>query len=170
MRRVVLVLGGARSGKSRFAEGLADEIEGPRTYIATAEVFDEETRDRVARHVAQRGGTWTTVEAPLELGSAIAGAAPGFVLVECLTVWINNLMHYRRDAEHEVETLCGALAHGEGTIVLVANEVGLGIVPDNELARRFRDIAGRANQRIAAIADEVYFVAAGIPLTLKPQK
>jgi adenosylcobinamide kinase/adenosylcobinamide-phosphate guanylyltransferase len=79
-------------------------------------------------------------------------------------------MHYRRDAEHEVETLCGALAHGEGTIVLVANEVGLGIVPDNELARRFRDIAGRANQRIAAIADEVYFVAAGIPLTLKPQK
>lgn len=167
MRRVTLVLGGARSGKSRHAEGLAATY-AEKTYIATAEAFDDEMRGRIARHRAQRGDGWETVEAPLALSDAIA-AARGFVLVDCITVWIGNLMHHARDVEAELDRLIAVLEQMESRVVLVSNEVGLSIVPENAMARRFRDLQGIANQRLAERADEVVFVAAGLPLTLKSE-
>jgi adenosylcobinamide kinase/adenosylcobinamide-phosphate guanylyltransferase len=167
MRRVTLVLGGARSGKSRFAEGLASGFEGPKTYIATAEAFDDEMRERIAKHRDQRADAgWTTIEAPLDQVSALS-AAQGFVLMDCVTVWLGNLMHHERDIRAAVAGLCKTLAGVEGRIVLVSNEVGLSIVPENAMARRFRDEQGFANQRLAEVADEVFFVAAGLPLKLK---
>ena len=167
MTCVTLVLGGARSGKSRFAESLGKTAPGQRSYIATAEAIDEEMRDRIARHRQQRGGGWSTVEAPLDIVAALNGCQPGFVLVDCLTVWLNNLIYRQRNVTEEVAALCAALAETSNDVVLVANEVGLSIVPENALARRFRDEQGLANQRIAEVADEVYFVAAGLPMALK---
>ena len=167
MSRVTLVLGGARSGKSRFAEGLASGIDGPKTYIATAEAFDEEMRERIARHRVQRAGDgWSTVEAPLDLVQALREAR-GFVLLDCVTVWLGNLMHHDRDIPDAVRGLCDALLEADSTVVLVSNEVGLSIVPENAMARRFRDEQGLANQRLAAVADQVFFIAAGLPLKLK---
>jgi adenosylcobinamide kinase/adenosylcobinamide-phosphate guanylyltransferase len=168
MSGVTLVLGGARSGKSRYAETLGANARR-RVYIATAEIIDEEMRDRVAEHRARRGRDWLTKEVPLDLTSALgdADAKDAFILVDCITIWLGNLIHYRRDPKEEVDRLCETLKHARGRIAIVANEVGLGIVPDNELARRFRDEAGRANQRIAEIAGEVIFMAAGLPLVLK---
>jgi adenosylcobinamide kinase/adenosylcobinamide-phosphate guanylyltransferase len=167
MSRVTLVLGGARSGKSRFAEGLAAGIDGPRTYIATAEAFDDEMRERIARHRVQRAGDgWSTVEAPLDPEKAVREAR-GFVLLDCVTVWLGNLLHHGCDIPAGVEELCGALAQTHLTVVLVSNEVGLSIVPENAMARRFRDEQGLANQRLAAVADRVFFIAAGLPLKLK---
>jgi adenosylcobinamide kinase/adenosylcobinamide-phosphate guanylyltransferase len=166
---VSLVLGGARSGKSGFAEGMA--VAHPRgcIYLATAEVGDQEMAERVRRHRARREAHWRTVEVPLELAPAIVaeteqGAA---VLVDCLTLWLSNLMAAGRDPERETEGLVRALGQAGGPAVFVANEVGLGIVPGNALARAFRDHAGRLNQRIAEIANSVFFVAAGLPLRLK---
>jgi adenosylcobinamide kinase/adenosylcobinamide-phosphate guanylyltransferase len=172
VRRVTLVLGGARSGKSRYAEGLALRHKGQPTYIATAEVTDEEMRERIDRHRAERGPKWRTIEAPLDLIAALrqADGAKSFTLVECLTVWINNLMYHEKDVAAEVERLSASLVLAKGLIVIVSNETGLGIVPDNALARRFRDEAGRANQAIAQVADEVVFIAAGLPMTLKKPK
>ena len=167
MRCVTLVLGGARSGKSRFAESLADRSPAPKTYIATAEAFDAEMRQRIEQHQARRGDGWTTLEAPLDLAGALTACAEGFVLIDCLTIWLNNLIYRERDVTAEVGSLCQALKDTTRDVVLVSNEVGLSIVPDNALARRFRDEQGLANQRIAAIADEVYFIAAGLPLALK---
>ena len=164
-----LVLGGARSGKSRYAEGLGAAY-GERIYIATSEVIDAEMRVRIAAHRDQRGPGWTTIEAPFELTAALGGAAaaPGrFVLVDCITLWINNLIYSGRNVEEAVAELCAALSGIKADVVMVSNEVGLGIVPDNALARAFRDLAGRANQTIAAAADEVVFIAAGLPLKLK---
>ncbi len=167
MKRVTLVLGGARSGKSRFAEGLAAAFDGPRSYVATAEAFDDEMRARIAKHRADRAGAgWTTIEAPLDPASAVR-AAQGFVLLDCVTVWLGNLMHHGKTTGEAVDRLCAALAEAKGRIVLVSNEVGLSIVPENAMARRFRDEQGFANQKLAALADEVYFVAAGLPLKLK---
>lgn len=166
MNKVTLVLGGARSGKSRFAEGLAASC-ASRTYIATAEAFDDEMRDRIARHRAQRGEGWETVEAPLDLTAALAACRSGVVLIDCLTIWIGNLMFKDRDVLAEADRLCEALKAAGRDVILVSNEVGLSIVPENALARRFRDLQGIANQRLAAVADEVYFIAAGLPLTLK---
>jgi adenosylcobinamide kinase / adenosylcobinamide-phosphate guanylyltransferase len=169
MRRVTLVLGGARSGKSRHAEGLARRHKGRLVYIATAEITDDEMRLRIERHREDRGEKWMTVEAPLDLVAALQEAAhvSAFILVECITVWINNLIHHQMDVASQVKRLCAALPEMRGQIVIVTNEVGLGIVPDNSLARAFRDEAGRANQALAEIADEVLFIAAGLPLTLK---
>ena len=167
MSRVTLVLGGARSGKSRFAEGLAAGSDASRTYVATAEPFDDEMRLRIARHRVQRAGDgWHTLEAPLDPASVIR-AATGFVLLDCVTVWLGNLMHHERDIGAAVMDLCDALGQGAGRVVLVSNEVGLSIVPENAMARRFRDEQGLANQRLAERADEVYFIAAGLPLKLK---
>ena len=165
----LLVLGGARSGKSRYAQHRAEATGGRLTFVATAEARDAEMRDRIARHRADRGRAWSTVEAPLELAAAIASrSAPGeTLLVDCLTLWASNLLLAERDGDAALGELCAAIAAFEGTLILVANEVGLGIVPDNALARRFRDVAGRINQRVAAAADEVMFVAAGLPLRLK---
>jgi adenosylcobinamide kinase/adenosylcobinamide-phosphate guanylyltransferase len=169
MRRVTLVLGGARSGKSHYAEGLARRPGGQPTYIATAEITDAEMRERIARHREDRGVRWRTIEAPLDLVTALlqADGPKSFTLIECLTVWINNLIYHGKDVAGEVENFRTSLAGNKGHVVIVANEVGLGIVPDNALARRFRDEAGRANQAIADVADEVVFVAAGLPMMLK---
>jgi adenosylcobinamide kinase/adenosylcobinamide-phosphate guanylyltransferase len=167
VNRVTLVLGGARSGKSRFAEGLARGVDGPRTYLATAEAFDEEMRQRITKHREQRAGDgWATVEAPLDPASVIA-RAQGLVLLDCVTVWLGNLMHHERDIPAAVGDLAGALRQTAARIIVVSNEVGLSIVPENAMARRFRDEQGFANQRLAEAADEVYFIAAGLPLKLK---
>jgi adenosylcobinamide kinase/adenosylcobinamide-phosphate guanylyltransferase len=160
-----LVLGGARSGKSRYAEALLAAA-NPRTYLATAEPGDAEMTERIRRHREQRGPAWATREAPIELPEAIR-AETGALLVDCLTLWVSNLMARNRDLESAAEQLCGAIRRPGGPVVLVSNEVGLGIVPENALARAFRDHAGRLNQRVAAIADRVLFVAAGLPLALK---
>jgi adenosylcobinamide kinase/adenosylcobinamide-phosphate guanylyltransferase len=166
---VTLVLGGARSGKSSYAERIT--VAHPRgcVYVATAEIGDDEMAERVRKHQARREAHWRTIEAPLDLGPAIEaeteqGAA---VLVDCLTLWLSNLMAAGRDPAQETEGLIRALGQAGGPVVFVANEVGLGIVPDNALARAFRDHAGRINQRIAEIANTVFFVAAGLPLRLK---
>ncbi len=172
--RVTLVLGGARSGKSRHAESLieaalaAGACDGA-TYLATAEPRDAEMAARIEEHRRRRGGGWRTVEVPLDLVSALAAhAAPGRpVLVDCLTLWLSNLMAAGRDTEAEAAALAVTLGTLAGPVVLVANEVGLGIVPDNALARDFRDRAGRLNQTVAQVAGRVLFVAAGLPLTLK---
>lgn len=166
--RVTLVLGGARSGKSAFAERLAMTA-GRAIYLATGHAGDAEMAARIAAHQARRGTGWSTLEEPLDLVEALAAArAPDrAVLVDCLTLWLANLMHAGRDAAAETERLGAALARGACPVVLVANEVGLGIVPDNALARRFRDAAGHLHQRIAAAADRVVFLAAGLALTLK---
>lgn len=168
--RATLVLGGARSGKSRYAEGLARGWAGPRIYIATAEARDEEMRQRIALHRKRRApGGWVTVEAPLDLEAALLrhDGQEAFLLVDCLTLWISNLMLAERDIGAAVGSLARTMRGLEARSVFVSNEVGLGIVPDNALARRFRDAAGSANQAIAAAAPEVVFMAAGLPLKLK---
>ena len=167
--RVTLILGGARSGKSAHGEALAEGNSGALVYLATAEARDDEMATRIAAHRARRGSRWTTVEEPLELSDALANAASpdGAVLVDCLTLWLANLIEAGRDIEAEGSALAAALASLPGDVILVSNEVGLGIVPDNAHARAFRDHAGRLHQRITAVADRVLFMAAGLPLTLK---
>ncbi|HEX9462795.1 MAG TPA: bifunctional adenosylcobinamide kinase/adenosylcobinamide-phosphate guanylyltransferase [Alphaproteobacteria bacterium] len=163
--RLTLVLGGARSGKSRYAEALVGRR--PATYIATAEIGDAEMAERISVHRARRGANWTTHEAPLDLTGALAAAAARPILVDCLTLWLSNLLLAGRDVSTEQAALLDRLSTLTAPTVLVANEVGLGIVPENALARAFRDHAGRLNQEIAAVADRVVFVAAGLPLMLK---
>lgn len=167
MRQVTLALGGARSGKSRFAEELAERSGPLRTYIATAEAFDGEMQSRIDKHRARRGEGWQTIEAPLALSETLAACGSPVVLVDCLTLWISNLMFRDRDVASEINLLCAALERASGHVILVSNEVGMGIVPENALSRGFRDMQGLANQKVAAVADAVYFVAAGLPLTLK---
>jgi adenosylcobinamide kinase/adenosylcobinamide-phosphate guanylyltransferase len=166
---VTLILGGARSGKSRFAEQLVAGHPGRRVYLATAEARDAEMAERIRHHRARRGEGWDTVEEPLDLAGALARAAQGgaAVLVDCLTLWLSNLMGVGRDPAAEKSRLVADLPRLGGPVVFVSNEVGLGIVPDNALARSFRDEAGRLHQAMAAAADRVYFVAAGLSLTLK---
>ncbi len=166
---VTLVLGGARSGKSRYAEGLLDRHPGRRVYLATAEVLDEEMAARVKAHRDRRDADWKTVEEPLALAAAVKaeteqGAA---VLVDCLTLWLGNLLGEARPVEDEIDGLIAAIGQFGGPVVFVSNEVGQGIVPDNALARRFRDLAGVLHQRLAEKADSVVFVTAGIPMKLK---
>lgn len=164
-----LILGGARSGKSRLAETLGREWPGRRIFLASGEAGDEEMRDRIARHRADRGTAWQTVEEPvavLEQLRQLAGNET-FVLFDCVTLWISNLIHREQDVRASVDELVRELPRLPGRIVVVSNEVGLGIVPENALARRFRDEAGYANQRLAEACDEVIFVAAGLPLKLK---
>ncbi|SET58711.1 bifunctional adenosylcobinamide kinase/adenosylcobinamide-phosphate guanylyltransferase [Oceanicella actignis] len=166
MARVALILGGARSGKSARALALTRP---PRVFLATAQALDEEMAARIAAHRAERGPDWTVVEEPLELTRALAAhAAEGrCVLVDCLTLWLSNLMAAGRDPEAEAAALAAALPALPGEIVFVSNEVGMGLAPMNALGRAFRDAQGRLNQTIAAVADRVEFVAAGLPLTLK---
>ena len=168
--RSVLVLGGARSGKSAYAQCLAESAAPERLYLATAQAGDAEMAARIARHRADRGGGWTTVEEPLALAEALAAAArPGrAVLVDCLTLWLTNLMFAGRDVGAEIARLAGSIAALEGPAVLVSNEVGLGLVPETKLGREFRDLQGRANREIARTSDAVVFVAAGLPTLLKP--
>jgi adenosylcobinamide kinase/adenosylcobinamide-phosphate guanylyltransferase len=162
-----LVLGGARSGKSAFAETLAHAPD--RVYVATATAGDDEMRERIAHHRARRGEGWRTIEEPLELVAALAREATTgrAVLVDCLTLWLSNLMHAERDVEAQTRELVACLREARGAVVLVSNEVGLGLVPDAPLGRRFRDAQGRLNQAVAGVADDVVFIAAGLPLWLK---
>jgi adenosylcobinamide kinase/adenosylcobinamide-phosphate guanylyltransferase len=166
---VTFVIGGARSGKSAYAERLIAGMPGERIYIATAEPGDAEMAERIAEHRRRRDGTWRTVEEPLDLADALLSEAGEgrAVLVDCLTIWLSNLIAAERAHEEEEKRLVDALSRVTGPVVLISNEVGLGIVPDNALARSFRDLAGRLNQRIAAAADRVVFLAAGLPLTFK---
>jgi adenosyl cobinamide kinase/adenosyl cobinamide phosphate guanylyltransferase len=167
---LTLVLGGARSGKSRYAEAAVMARPPPWIYVATAEPFDDEMKARIAEHRGRRGGQWQTVEAPLDLATAIADAPPAAtVLVDCLTLWLNNLMFKQRDIDAETQRLEAALGARQAPAVLVSNEVGSGIVPENAEARRFRDLQGRLNQRIAARADRVVLLVAGLPLVIKGQ-
>jgi adenosylcobinamide kinase/adenosylcobinamide-phosphate guanylyltransferase len=165
--RLTLVLGGARSGKSRYAEGLITALPPPWTYVATAQPLDAEMTERIADHRARRGAGWTTVEAPHDLVGALArnNAAP--MLIDCLTLWLTNRMLSDADIAIETERLERTLAERAGPVVMVANEVGSGIVPDNALARRFRDQQGLLNQRIAALADRVVLMVAGLPVSVK---
>lgn len=160
-----LVLGGARSGKSTFAEGLL--AGGPALYLATGQAFDDEMAARIRLHRDRRGPDWRTVEEPLDIAPIIESHRDCPILVDCLTLWISNLMHAGRDVDHDAAQLCAVLAAPACPVVLVSNEIGLGLVPDNALARQFRDHQGRVNQRVAAICRKVVFVAAGLPLTLK---
>lgn len=166
---ITLVLGGARSGKSAFAEQTIENSGLEAIYVATGRAFDGEMTDRIAHHKQRRGAVWTTVEEPLDLVSVLrAQCRPErAVLVDCLTLWITNLMMAERDIEGETAALVAALADLPGTIVLVSNEVGLGIVPDNRMARDFRDHAGRVHQAVAGVSSQVYFIAAGLPLKMK---
>lgn len=166
MAHLTLILGGARSGKSTRALALSAP---PRVFIATAEALDDEMAERIRRHQAERPGDWRLVEEPLEIAAAILReAAPGTtILVDCLTLWLSNLLHHGRDPEAETAALLEALAAAPGRAILVSNEVGLGIAPATPLGRLFRDAQGRLNQAAASAASHVEFVAAGLPLTLK---
>ncbi len=165
----LLVLGGARSGKSRHAQAVAEASGGALVFIATAQAFDREMTDRIARHRADRDARWRTLEAPLALAEAIAAAdRPGAtVLVDCLTLWASNLLLADADTDAAAAALVATLERTSARIILVSNEVGFGIVPDNALARRFRDVAGLLNQRVAAAVAQVDFVIAGLPQRLK---
>ncbi|PIB92105.1 bifunctional adenosylcobinamide kinase/adenosylcobinamide-phosphate guanylyltransferase [Caulobacter sp. FWC2] len=168
----ILVLGGARSGKSAFAQKAAETavLAGSPVLIATGQAFDDEMAERIARHQADRGESWRTVEAPLALAEAIAALpADAVAVVDCLTLWLSNLMLDERDIAAAATALVEAVAACPARLWLVSNEVGLGLVPETPLGRRFRDEAGRLHQRLAQAVDEVYFVAAGLPLKLKPQ-
>ena len=165
---IILITGGAKSGKSARAEARATALAGKPVYIATAEALDAEMRERIAKHRARRGTEWIEHETPLELVTALnATDGGGARLVDCLTLWLSNLMDAQRDWLQQATQLVEALRAQKSPVVLVTNEVGLGIVPDNALARQFRDAAGTMNQMIAQAADEVEFVVAGLPMRVK---
>ena len=163
---ISLILGGARSGKSAYAEKLIRAMRPPWIYCATAQALDDEMRDRIAHHRARRGEGWVTLETPLDLAETLA-AATHPILVDCLTLWLTNVMLAGRDVPAASAKLLAATEVSKAPIVFVSNEVGLGIVPDNALARAFRDHAGRLNQEVAKIASRVVFMAAGLPMVLK---
>ena len=165
--RLTLVLGGARSGKSRYAESLVTALPAPWIYVATAEARDAEMAERIAAHQARRGAGWRTLETPRDVVGALNAHGTTPLLVDCLTLWLANAVLASADVDAEIERLEAALTQAAAPIVLVANEVGFGIVPDNALGRRFRDLQGLLNQRIAARADRVVLVVAGLPLTIK---
>jgi len=172
VKQITFVIGGCRSGKSAHAQALAEAIEGKKLYLATCVPNDDEMAERVRLHREQRSEQWETLEEPIELDSAIAthGGDYDVILVDCLTLWTSNLL-LSPDKEPELEDACRALTQSLKTarcpVILVSNEVGTGIVPENELARRYRDEAGRINQQIAAVADQVIWMVAGIPVTIK---
>jgi len=167
-----LVLGGARSGKSSFAEALVRADGRAKVYVATGTAGDDEMRARIDAHRDRRGADWRIIEEPLRLTEAIAREADGrtVLLVDCLTLWLSNLMFAERNIEAETHRLTAVLEGLAGPVVLVSNEVGLGLVPETPLGRRFRDAQGRLNQAVATVASRVVFVAAGLPLDLKPQQ
>jgi len=165
---LTLVLGGARSGKSAHAEALATRHIKPWLYIATAEAYDDEMRERIAHHRARRGDGWETIDAPLDLRKKLDAVPDGSpVLVDCLKLWLTNHMLAEHDLAAESANLLACLSRPRGPWFFVSNEVGSGIVPENELARRFRDEQGRLNQRVAAVADRVVLMVAGLPMQVK---
>lgn len=172
MSNVTFVTGGCRSGKSRYA--LECALRGsPRAFIATAIAFDEEMKGRIAAHQAERGDTFQVVEEPLDLAGAVTGlvGSASIALVDCLTVWLGNLMHEHgddADVYPEMQTFLEMLKSPPMDLVIVSNEVGMGIIPDNAMSRRYRDLAGFLNQQVARMADRVVFVVSGIPMVVKP--
>jgi adenosylcobinamide kinase/adenosylcobinamide-phosphate guanylyltransferase len=169
--KLTFVIGGARSGKSRYAESLITALPPPWTYVATAEADpaqpDPEMAERIGAHRSRRGASWQTVEAPRDLAAALEACMTMPVLIDCLTLWLSNLMAAETDIAAEIARLDRVLAVAASPVVVVANEVGYGIVPDHPLGRRFRDLQGILNQRIAARADRVVLVVAGLPLAVK---
>lgn len=165
--RLTLVIGGARSGKSRQAEALARQHGGARTYIATAQAFDDEMRARIAQHRSDRGDDWNTLEAPLDLPAALGVVQGGVVLVDCATLWLSNHLLAGNDLAAQVAALRDAIQGCVASVIVVSNEVGWSVVPENTLARRFRDDQGRLNQQLAADAGLVVAVMAGLPMVLK---
>lgn len=174
MAQVTFIIGGCRSGKSSLALRRAAAIVAEqRVFIATAVPFDAEMQDRVRRHQKERGTGWSTLEVPLDLPEALAahGRAGRLILVDCLTLWVSNLLLKLEDpaaVEHRIAELARAVQASAGPLILVSNEVGLGVVPESKLGRQFRDLAGLANQSMAACANEVILTVAGIPVTIKP--
>jgi adenosylcobinamide kinase/adenosylcobinamide-phosphate guanylyltransferase len=172
-KEIILITGGARSGKSSYAEQRARALGPRRLYIATAEAKDEEMRQRIEEHKRRRSNEWVTIEEPIELAETLLAqrGQTDCALVDCLTLWISNLLlqYDRRFAEEKVGQLLETASRLNCHLVFVTNEVGLGIVPDNPLARQFRDLSGWANQRVAAAANEVVFVVAGIPMIVKKE-
>ena len=172
MSKIIFITGGARSGKSRLAQELAERSGGPLLYIATGEPKDAEMRERISRHRERRGPAWQTIEEPLNLVKVARdqGDRFGGMLVDCITLWLSNLLGKYNDTQRvldEVAALIAAFPALETPLILVSNEVGMGIVPENALARSFRDLAGEANELLAKAADEVYVMFSGLPLKLK---
>lgn len=177
MSRTIFITGGARSGKSRFAEQTAHKFGAPLCYLATAQILDDEMGQRILKHQQRRGDAWLTIEEPLQLAETLANhdGTCNAVLIDCLTLWLSNLLmlHEYLGAKAEeriledVRNLAETLRGMKTPVIIVSNEVGMGIVPENRLARMFRDIAGQANQIISAAASEAWLVASGIPLKLK---
>lgn len=167
--QITLILGGTRSGKSSFAQALAEKNEKSLVYIATAEAFDQEMTDRIERHQQDRGPAWQTVEESHDIAAVIAAhsSSQATLLIDCLTIWLSNLMLADSDVEAALEKLIDTLKAAPGSVILVSNEVGSGIVPESPLGRKFRDESGRMNQRLAAISDNVALIVAGLPLWLK---
>lgn len=168
-KRIVFITGGARSGKSSFAMSEALKTQGRKAYIATAEALDEEMHQRIENHKRRRGNEWDTYEEPLKIADAIGNMEGKYsvIVIDCLTLWLSNLMHAGLNIEDEIESFISSLITHHSSLFIVSNEVGMGIVPENEMARKFRDIAGMLNQKIADAADEVYMVVSGIPIKIK---
>lgn len=171
-KKIYFITGGARSGKSAFAEKIAGGLAGKRAYIATAQALDPEMVSRIERHRKRRGDAWDTYEEPLAVAELVRKLSSRYrvLLLDCLTLWLSNVIARSDDdarIAQQVAELTSSISAFEGVLLIVSNEVGLGIVPDNPLARRFRDLAGFLNQRVAAIADEAYLLTAGIPMKIK---
>lgn len=167
--RITFILGGSRSGKSSFALDCASKLPGSKAFIATAQAFDEEMKERIERHKKERSADWKTFEEPTALPQILSRISEehDVIIVDCLTLWLSNLIMNDTAVDADIESLLSAAATCPSCIFIVSNEVGMGIVPENALARRFRDLAGTLNRRVAEIANVVYLVAAGIPLKMK---
>lgn len=173
MSRLIFVTGGARSGKSRFAERQAAQSGQAVTYLATAQAFDDEMTERIARHRSDRPADWITLEEPLNVTQAVLNAQTPVLLLDCLSVWVNNVIFHNWTDEQILDAtgeLLTATRQRPGLTILVTNEVGLGIVPDNALARRYRDVLGWVNQRSAAASDEAWLLVSGLSVPLKGMK
>ncbi len=168
-RKLVFITGGARSGKSTFALNESSRILGNKAYIATAEALDEEMKERIEKHKKQRGNSWDTYEEPIKIADVIKRIEDQYsaIVIDCLTLWLSNLFLNNKNVEREIESLCSSLSTVHCPLFIVSNEVGMGIVPENKIARNFRDMAGILNQKVAEISDKVYVIIAGIPLKLK---
>ncbi len=178
MQKIIFITGGARSGKSSFALNKTSEIKGQKAYIATAEALDEEMKERIENHKKDRGSAWDTYEEPLHVSNVLSKIDNKYeaVVLDCLTLWLSNVMHQTKEPEEMIKEFVDELMNFKNSLLvtyhvsqlfIVSNEVGMGIVPDNALAREFRDLAGSLNQKIAELADEVYLVTAGIPIKIK---
>ncbi len=168
-KKIVFITGGVRSGKSSFALKEASKIPGKKVYIATAEALDEEMRERIEDHKRKRGKDWDTHEEPISIADVIKNIEDRYniIVIDCLTLWLSNLFLNNKNVKKEIESFYCSLSTARCPLFIVSNEVGMGIVPENEMARNFRDMAGILNQKVAEISDEVYVVVAGIPLKIK---